>query len=204
VYTPIIKVDEKTGAFAFDVNNIAYCRVKSIYGNHRIFPVSELSVVGRDDLLNLADVPVIMLFKNIEKMVEVIKRTPKEGYKNVNEYFDTCKDLIEFTHKLYFGYSNKSDITFDIIKGYNSTKTTWTFGICYDTDDNIAKTFTLPRAINSHTKEVYDKFTELRIDSISKDEYGNDKLNISLNGESIEIISESVRVRLEIVDIYEE
>lgn len=203
-YIPIINRDKKTGRFSFDINNIAYCRVKSIYGNHKIFPMAELSVIGREDILKISDVPVIMLFSNIEKMIEAIKRTPNSGYKNLREYFDKCKDLIELKYKFYFGYSNKSSISFDMIKGYNSTKSTWTYGIYYDTDNKTAETITLPRAINSYTKAVYDKITELRVDSISKNDNGKEYFNLSINGEKIEIISENVKVCMDIIDINED
>lgn len=200
VCEPLIKED-KSG-FIFDIESVYCGKVIRVYGNNHVYPVVDVQVEHGDRIKIIERIPSCMIFKNILNLVEAYNRG-ENGYTNVNDFCNKCRDLINYTHELWFGYAYKSEVSFDLIKGYKTSKKTYTYGIEYDTDVEKAITRTMPNAINEYTNEVYSIITECRADSVSKDEYGRDLINISINNQGVTLRREEVKVAFEINKIEE-
>lgn len=185
-------IDEDNSRFKFNARDIIYGKIIRIYGEDGQYPMVDIEV-HKDNVIRYIGVPTELLFDDVVKAAELVKRTPENGFSSLTECLETFKDLIEYKYKMCFGYSYKSKIDFDYIKGYTSKKSTYTYRIFYDTDYDSATTLTFPNAINTFNNKVYDTVTKCRADSV-----GENGISISIGGKQVKLKSEKVDVAFHI------
>ena len=202
VYICIPEQDKDSTRFKLKTSDIKFGRIVEIYGVNEEYPLTVIEVDDNGEKKYISGIPTILTFKNVEDMVEICRKTPEDGYQDLDDYFKKAFDLIKYTHELWFGFGHKSLSTWDRVEGYHSSKYVYSYDIRYTTDGMQAVTETVPTAINLNTREIYDSLTELRADSILRI---NDieTISISKNNEKIGIIREKIKSAFEIYTVEE-
>ena len=181
VLLPEISGEKEDQRFTFKAMDIQYVKVERLYGNDKVYAISDL-IETKDTHKRFLGIPNVFCFKNIYDAITACKITPDDGYGSISEYVDNCEKYIKYHYYADTGYDYKSVIPYDFLVDYDINGSTLTYGLWYDTDENHAWTYTLPIAFNEANGKIIKDIKECRADSL-----GSEGINISLNNEQIKI-----------------